>query len=91
TQRKQEICAQNNGYTDGEWYGVIEKVTTNSDGHGVVSLKIAPNIIIKTWNNALSDIGHGTLIKKDTPLYSGASTLKPGDKVKFTGKFFGDD
>lgn len=91
TQRKQAICAVTNGFTDGEWYGVVDTVTTNSDGLGVLAVKIAPEIILKTWNNTLSDFGSGTLIKQGTPVYTVAATLKPKDKIKFSGAFFEDE
>lgn len=91
TQRKQQICTATNGYTDGYWFGIIDKVTTNGDGLGVISVKIAPHIILKTWNNSLSDIGQNTMIKPGTPIYNLAASLKTGDKVKFTGQFFEDE
>ena len=89
--RKEAICQVNNGYTDGEWAGVVETLSTNGDGDGVLSIKIAPHIVVKTWNNSLSDIGSDTLLKAGSPVHSVAVTLAEGDLVKFTGKFFQDD
>lgn len=89
--RKEAICRVNNGSTNAEWVGVVETLSTNGDGDGVLSIKIAPHIVVKTWNNSLSDIGRGTLLKAGNPVHAVAVTLSQGDVVKFTGKFFQDD
>ena len=51
------------------------------------SIKLARNIYVETWNNALSDIGSNTLIKPGTKLFQSASSFKKGDRVKFSGSF----
>ncbi|WP_234186404.1 hypothetical protein [Shinella sp. NM-101] len=89
--RKLAICDLNTKSTDGDWTGLIEKLSTNNDGEGVLAIKIAPHIVVKTWNNSLSDIGRDTLLQPDSPVYAAAITLREGDMVKFTGTFFPDD
>lgn len=69
------------------WAGKVKTVSANSDGYGVLALEIAPDIELKTWNNAFSDSRHHTLIAPDSELFSVASDLKPGDTVSFSGRF----
>ncbi len=69
------------------WLGTLHKLETNSDGNAVVIVRVAPNIDLATWNNAISDVVHSTLIKKGTPLYAALVNMSPGDKIKLSGNF----
>ena len=51
-------------------------------------MRIAPNIYLKTWNNAVSDFGSNTLIEKSDPLYGRLLTSSVGDNIEFSGTFF---
>lgn len=86
--RQQAICAVNNGYTDGEWIGFVDTLSSNGDGLGIVRIKVAPFTTVGTWNNSFSDIGQHTLLRADEQPFVAAKTLKEGDKVVFTGRFF---
>jgi hypothetical protein len=70
------------------WIGTVAKVDANSDGKGVLEIEIAKNIVVKTWNNELSDIGSRTLIEPGTSLFNTASMFKEGQPIKFSGTFF---
>ena len=70
------------------WVGTINSLETNTAGKAILSIRISPEIEIKTWNNALSDITSHTLIDKDSDLYSRLSELSVGQRVKFSGGFF---
>jgi len=69
------------------WRGTIAELKTNTDGKAILSIRIATDIEIKTWNNALSDITSGTLIEKWNPVYNSLINLKLGDAVEFSGSF----
>ncbi|WP_333900046.1 hypothetical protein [Agrobacterium pusense] len=69
------------------WLGTLHKLETNSDGNAVVIVRVAPNIDLATWNNAMSDVLHSTLIEKGTPLYTALVNMSAGDKVKVSGNF----
>lgn len=86
--RKEELCAIIGKGTDGTWFGFIDDLSTNSDGLGVLSIKIAPHITLATWNNSLSDFRSGTLISPASSIYKTAMTLKEGERVRFSGEFF---
>lgn len=86
--RKEELCAVVGTSTEGEWVGVVETLSTNGDGLGVLSVKIAPHITVSTWNNSLSDVGSDTLIAPSSQVYKIALGLKEGDLVRFSGTFF---
>lgn len=70
------------------WSGTIRRLETNSEGKAVLSVMIAKDIDLQTWNNALSDIGANTLIEKDDPLYDKLLTASVGAQVLFSGSFF---
>lgn len=73
------------------WLGTLRKLETNSDGNAVVIVRVAPNIDLATWNNAMSDVLHSTLIEKGTPLYAALVNMSAGDKVKVSGNFIRAD
>ena len=87
-QRKEEISAALRRYTVNSWVGTINQLETNADGKAILSVRISPDITVKTWNNALSDINSKTLIEKNNPVYSSLLNLSNGQRVKFTGSFF---
>lgn len=73
------------------WIGKINHIETNSEGKGVLSVSLSPDVVIKTWNNALSDITTNTLIEKGSPVYSELINLSPGQKIEFSGRFYESD
>ena len=73
------------------WFGRVVKIGSNSDGKGVLSIEVASDVTICTWNNALSDIGDKTLIEPGSDLFNTAAALRKGQKVKFSGSFISDD
>jgi len=89
--RKEKVCASLNGATDVEWVGLVDDLSSNGDGKGVLSIKIAPHLTVSTWNNALSDIGQDTLLEPGSPIHTVAASMKKGDQVKFSGRFFQND
>jgi hypothetical protein len=86
--RAKEICAilKDNLYVI-NWPGKVEKLSSNSDGFGVLAIQIDNGMSIKTWNNALSDIQDETLIDPSSAIFQQAVLLKEGQKVTFGGRF----
>ena len=72
------------------WVGHIRSLTTNGDGWGILSIRIADNISLETTNNAYSNAYFKTLIKPGTKLFKDLATLNRGDRVKFSGTFLRD-
>lgn len=89
--RARAICAAVRPGTVKDWVGKVATLSSNSDGKGVISVEIAPKIHVQTWNNALSDVLHETLIAGDSPVLAQAATLSKGMKVRFSGRFFASD
>lgn len=87
-QRAKSICAALKSTQVNNWTGKLVRLTTNSDGKGVIAIEIAPDIIVKTFSTSLSDSASGTLIEPDSKLYSALGDLSQGDHVKFSGAFF---
>lgn len=90
--RKDEISSIMDDLRAENWIGILKEMGTNSEGKANITIQL-PNskATIKTWNNALSDIGSNTLIEPNTNLYEAISNLSKGDKVVFTGTFFNDE
>lgn len=88
SERDKNVCAILKGMKVKDWTGTITKITSNSDGKGVIEVEIAKKITIKTWNNALSDIGDDTLIEPGTKFFDFVASLKKGTQIQFSGNFF---
>jgi hypothetical protein len=68
------------------WTGTIDKLSSNSDGKGVLAVRLAEHLTVTTWNNELSDTGDNTLIEPSSPLFATLSAMKEGDAVTFGGR-----
>jgi hypothetical protein len=89
--RASAIC---NAITPGpvdSWVGKVAHLSTNGDGKGVLAVEIGPNIFVKTWNNAVSDIGDSTLLEPGSPVYRRALSLRRGQRVQFSGTLFANE
>ncbi|MHA8020109.1 hypothetical protein ACX94F_08645 [Stenotrophomonas hibiscicola] len=76
------------------WVGRIEAISTNQ-GADVVSLRIATSVDgfdigYRTVSNRVSDIGSGSLITPDNPLFSALAGMQEGEVVEFDGEFLQD-
>lgn len=85
--RAKAVCKAVSSPKVSKWVGTVAKLSTNSDGKGVISISIAKNVELKTWNNTLSDIGTGSLIEPGSKLFNVLGTLNVGDGVVFSGSF----
>ncbi|MCK9453506.1 MAG: hypothetical protein M0Q90_17575, partial [Bacteroidales bacterium] len=90
-QRKNELAKLMHGRSVSSWVGTISQLGTNTEGKAHLSIRVSPDIEIKTWNNALSDINSNTLIPKGSELYSSLFNLSRGQKVQFSGSFFSSE
>jgi hypothetical protein len=88
--RAKEICAKLKDFFVSGWIGEVETQSSNSDGLGVLSIRIADGISIKTWNNKISDFENKTLIEPEDAVFKQAVALTKGRRVTFGGQFFRD-
>jgi uncharacterized protein YecT (DUF1311 family) len=86
-ERDKAICAALTSLSVSNWIGKISKVNSNSDGKGVLAIKLAEGLTVATWNNELSDTFDETLIEPGTKLFADASAMTPGQQVTFSGTF----
>ena len=86
--RRNGVCQalQGSRSVDG-WIGTIKSLSSNGDGKGVLAISVADDVVIGTWNNALSDVESGTLMDQASPVFKAASAMKEGDKIQFSGTF----
>jgi hypothetical protein len=87
SRRQQAICNALQGQSTSGWIGRIAQLSSNGDGKGVISIEVAPDVHVATWNNALSDIGSHTLIEPTSSLFKSLAAMRRGDTVKFSGNF----
>jgi hypothetical protein len=85
--RDRTLCNTLTSLAVSDWVGTVKTVDSNSDGKGVLAIEIAPDVLVKTWNNDLSDIGSNTLIEPGTAVFTAASAMKSGQLVSFSGNF----
>jgi len=85
--RDAAVCAALPSKEVSGWTGKLTTVDANNDGKGILTIEIAKDVKVSTWNNALSDIGDKTLIDQNTPLFQSALGVKKGQVVTFGGSF----
>lgn len=90
-QRREKICGALKLTAVKGWLGRIVELESNNEGKGVLAVEIAEDVTLATWNNALSDLSHHTLIDSGSTLFAGLAGMKKGQKVLFSGSFFPDD
>ena len=86
-ERDSALCQITNQGRVEDWIGYIERVGANGDGYGTLEIEISDDLILKTWNNAFSDIGDGTLIEPSSSLFDTILPLQGGELVRFSGQF----
>ncbi|MGH0003008.1 hypothetical protein ACQU0X_23310 [Pseudovibrio ascidiaceicola] len=91
SKRKENVCAALPSLEVQNWVGQLEQLTSNSDGLGVISIRLADGVTVKTWNNAFSDIGDDTLIDPSSALFSQVAELNKNQRIRFSGRFFSSD
>jgi hypothetical protein len=86
--RAQQLCdVFRSMFQINNWIGQVSELSSNGDGKGVLSLTLAPEITVGTWNNSLSDIMDNTLIDPKSSLFTKAAALKVGEWISFSGTF----
>jgi hypothetical protein len=86
--RARSICSAMPEPRATDWIGTIDDLSTNGDGDGVLSIKIAERAHVKTNTNSFADHRTDTLIKANSSLYRDLLKLKIGETVRFSGSFF---
>jgi len=89
--RRKELCRALPTLQIKGWTGKVAKLSSNSDGLGVLAVSIGEKVTLETWNNALSDSSYHTLIAPDSDLFKTVSKMTEGDSVRFSGYFFPSD
>lgn len=89
--RARSICSAMPEPRATDWIGTIDELSTNGDGDGVLSVRIAERTHLKTYNNSFSDHRTSTLIKANSGVYRDLLKLKIGEMVRFSGTFFPGD
>lgn len=84
--RNQDICKMLGSGAVSNWSGKITELDSNGDGFGIVTIEVAKDVEVTTWNNAFSDAVDETLIKPGKLLNDLAEREK-GDVVRFSGQF----
>lgn len=91
TRRDDALCSTLSQKRVNNWVGKVSKVDADKNGKGLLAVKIAENVTLKTWSNDLSDASDKTLIDPGSKLFEKTTMLTVGDQVRFSGEFFGGD
>ena len=86
--RAKAICAALRGLVVRDWLGEVETLSSNSDGKGVLAVRLARKVTAGTWNNSFSDSDEHTLLDPAGATFAAAAGLKVGGRVRFSGTFF---
>lgn len=89
--RAQSLCATHKALAVRNWIGWVETLSSNNDGRGVLAVRIARDVTVKTWNNALSDMDDRTLLDPASAVFQAASAMRRGTAVRFSGSFLRSD
>lgn len=73
------------------WVGAVQAADADSGGRLTVTVVLPDGTLVKTWNNAMSDLDDNTLVQAGTPLAETFGKLKAGDAIRFAGTFFADE
>ena len=86
--RAERIGRSVSDLTASNWIGEVLAMSTTSDGLGALSVRLpGSSIVVKTWNNSISDSGAGTLIPTESELYSLVGSLAVHNTITFSGTF----
>jgi hypothetical protein len=85
--RAKEVCSIVKAYSVAKWIGTVDTLSSNGDGLGVLAVKIGDDVVLKTWNNSVSDASDHTMINPDSDIFRKASSLKVGQRVAISGMF----
>ncbi|MBB3929927.1 hypothetical protein GGR25_000946 [Kaistia hirudinis] len=89
--RAAAICGAVKGPAVQNWVGRIKEIDKDAGGRTIVTVSLPDGTLVKTWNNAMSDIEDKTLIVAGTPLATAFAKLAQGDAIRFSGTFFNDE
>lgn len=88
--RAQDICRAVPGPDVAGWIGTVAAFRTTAEGRGTLSIRLAPGVLLKTWDDKASDFGDGTLMDPASPVFRAASALQPGQRVRFSASLIQD-
>lgn len=89
--RAAAICAAVKNPAIKDWVGRIKEIDKDAGGRTIVSVSLPDGTLVKTWNNAMSDIEDKTLVIAGTPLAAAFGKLANGNSIRFSGSFFPDE
>ena len=77
-------------YQFSNWKGEIVGMGTTGDQKAWLQMRPfgIDDVLIKTWNNDLSDLGTGTLIRSGSFVFNQVAQLSEGSIVYFSAKFY---
>ena len=85
--RRHAVCAILKVPEVAGWVGRVKNIDSTMSGDGIVSISLAPDVDVATWNNVLSDAEDQTIISKKSKLFAILGKLSNGEKVLFSGAF----
>lgn len=85
-QRDAELCAALPRKVEG-WVGRLSELSLIGTGEVMLTVDLDGMVKLRTWNNALSDMGDHSTVPPNTPLAAKLAVMKTGSIVRFDGQF----
>ena len=88
--RAAALCAVVGGYVVRDWIGTVKTLSANTEGRGILAIALDRLTTLQTWNNMLSDGRDNTMLDPAGSVFQQASTLRIGQRVRFSGTLIAD-
>ncbi len=85
TNRANALCAAKPTPVVQNWVGVVDTFSATDQGTGVLSVAIGDGVLVRTWSNAVSDMGDLTMLQANTLVLAIATNAAIGQLVTFSG------
>lgn len=89
-QRASAICAAFQSMSASGWIGRVKRLSSTSDGYGVLSVEIGDQVTVSTGNDIIGFMSSNTLIAPTSNVFQAASGMSEGMWVRFAGTFYPD-
>ncbi len=85
--RDKDLCSLMKNKVVENWTGKITEIGANGEGKAHVEIELGENVRVKTWNNAVSDLGDNTLISPTSSFFDELTAISEDSVVTWSGRF----
>jgi hypothetical protein len=91
-ERDKALCEKMLEVNVTDWIGTVDSIDANSDGKGILEIKVTDNISVTNLDAFGAYGGHKreTILEPSSEVFQVVSKLKSGQRVRFSGNFYKD-